>query len=111
MAQHHTMYTKQEICEIITMYIQSTHQPYRDPSPPYTEDPPIIKDPKHLDNWKWKTLALAGAQHVDEAFNENYQPHGANKLTLFTEKQRFVYAIFMTTLQTGTGWTRLGLEI
>ena len=48
-------------------------------------------------------LALAGAQHVDEVYDESNQPHGANKHAIFAKKQRFVYAIFMTILQTSTG--------
>jgi len=61
---------------------------------------PILKDEKQWDTWRHSTVALACAQDMVEVLNPAYHPSDAEQTLLFTEKQKYMYAVFERTLLT-----------
>ena len=62
-----------------------------------------LKDPKHWDEWRRSTVALARAQGVDEVLNPDYTPSGSDAQLLFQEKQKYMYSVFERVLLTDKG--------
>jgi hypothetical protein len=63
----------------------------------------VYKDEKQWDTWQRSTLAQARAQDVAEILDRDYAPTSSEERDLFTEKQKFMYAVFERTLQTDQG--------
>ena len=64
---------------------------------------PTLKDEKQWDNWNRTTKSLARTQDVIEVFDANFIPLDADAQALFTEKKKFVYAVFERCILTDTG--------
>jgi len=66
---------------------------------------PTLKDTKQWDRWQRGTLAQARAQGVSEILDPKFAPSASSpeEVTLFEEKQKYMYAVFERTLLTDTG--------
>jgi hypothetical protein len=63
----------------------------------------VYKDEKQWDSWQRSTIALARAQNVEDILDSTYIPSNQDEADLFTEKKKFMYAVFERTLQTDQG--------
>ena len=61
------------------------------------------KDEKQWDKYQRATLAQAHVQGVDEVLDSGYKPKSLKAKQLFTEKQKYMYAVFEKTLLTDQG--------
>ena len=66
---------------------------------------PLLKDDRAFGTFHSTTLAIARAHDIEDVFNPNYTPDTDEEIALFIEKQKFVYAVLVTTLQTDQGRT------
>jgi hypothetical protein len=64
---------------------------------------PVLKDDKQWDLWNQDTKAQARSQDVIDVLLPTYKPTTPEETALFDEKQKFMYAVFMKTIQTDTG--------
>jgi len=64
---------------------------------------PVLKQDSQFDVWKRETLAYAKAQGCHDVFDPTYTPLGTESITLFELQKDFVYATFVTNLQTDVG--------
>ena len=63
----------------------------------------IFKDDAAWDNWNCSTIAQARAQDVEQVLDPSYVPSSADEISLFEEKQKYMYAVFEKTLLTDKG--------
>ena len=64
---------------------------------------PTLKDDKYHDVWHRSFNTQAVAQDVADVLNETYVPSTADDIALFAEKQKFVYAVLESKVQTDRG--------
>jgi hypothetical protein len=64
---------------------------------------PTLKDDKQWDTWNQDTKAQARSQDVMEILTPTYKAVTPEDKALLDEKQKFMYAVFMKTVQTDTG--------
>jgi hypothetical protein len=64
---------------------------------------PTLKDDKQWDVWNQDARAQAHSQDVMEIFTPRYKPVSPDNVALFDEKQKFMYAVLMKTVQTDVG--------
>jgi hypothetical protein len=64
---------------------------------------PVLKDEKFNDSWHRSFVNQARAQDVSEVLDATYQPKTPNDIELFTEKQKYVYAILESKVLTDRG--------
>jgi hypothetical protein len=64
---------------------------------------PVLKDDKQWDLWNQDTKAQARSQDIIDVLLPSYKATTQEEITLFDEKQKFMYAVFMKTIQTDTG--------
>ena len=62
-----------------------------------------FKDDAAWDNWNRSTIAQARAQDVEEVLDPSYLPTTSDEISLFGEKQKYMYAVFEKTLLTDKG--------
>ena len=62
-----------------------------------------LRDDGAWDNWNRATIAQARAQDVDDVLDPNYSPTTSQAQDLFTEKLKYMYAVFEKTLLTDKG--------
>ena len=63
-----------------------------------------ISDDKQFDNWRRTTVAQARAQGVDDVLNPSFKPgNEPDKIALFQEKQKYMYAVFDKIMGTDEG--------
>jgi hypothetical protein len=55
---------------------------------------------KYHDIWHWSFVNQARAQDVSEVLDSTYVPVTQDDINLFTEKQKFVYAVLETKVLT-----------
>ena len=63
---------------------------------------PLTED-KQWDSWRRSTIATARIHDCEEILDPNYKPSTPEEKELFDEKQKFMYAVFETYLQTDMG--------
>jgi hypothetical protein len=63
----------------------------------------VLKDDKYHDVWHRSFNTQAVAQDVADALDETYVPTTVNDIELFFEKQKFVYAVLESKVQTDRG--------
>jgi hypothetical protein len=54
---------------------------------------PILEDEKFNDSWHGSFVNQARSQDVYEVLDGSYKPKSQSEMDLFTEKQKYVYAI------------------
>jgi hypothetical protein len=64
---------------------------------------PTLKDDKYHDTWHRSFNTQAMAQDVSDILDQNYVPQSADDIALFTEKQKFVYAVLESKVLTDRG--------
>ena len=64
---------------------------------------PILKDEKFNDSWHRSFVNQARAQDLSEILDPTYKPKSPSEEELFTEKQKFVYAILESKVHTDRG--------
>jgi hypothetical protein len=64
---------------------------------------PKLKADKGWDGWKRTVVTQARMQDVSEVLDHTYVPANPSLAALFTEKQKFMYAVFDTVLLTDQG--------
>jgi hypothetical protein len=64
---------------------------------------PILKDDKYHDVWYWSFDTQAVAQDVADLLDETYVSITVDYIALFSEKQKFAYAVLESKVQTGRG--------
>jgi hypothetical protein len=64
---------------------------------------PVLKDDKYNDVWLRSFNTQAVAQDVAGVLDERYVPTTVNDIALFSEKQKFVYAVLESKVQTNCG--------
>jgi len=62
-----------------------------------------FKDGKQFDSWQHSTLAQARAQDVADILDTTYVPLTPADKDLFSEKQKYMFAVFERTLLTDVG--------
>ena len=62
-----------------------------------------LKDDSAYDAWNCNTISQARAQGLEDVLDEKFKPTTAQEQELFNEKQKFMYAVFESTLKTDTG--------
>ena len=62
-----------------------------------------LKNDSQFDSWYRHTLSQARAQGVEEVLDPSYQPSSHTEQALFTEKQKYMFAVFESTLFTDKG--------
>jgi hypothetical protein len=55
------------------------------------------------DTWNRSVVTIARAQAIGQALDSTYQAVLPDKVALFAEKQKYLYAVFEQTLQTDKG--------
>ena len=63
----------------------------------------VYKDQKMWDTYQCATQAQARAQDISEVLDSTYTPITVEERELFTEKQKYMYAVFVKTLLTDQG--------
>ena len=66
---------------------------------------PTLNDENNQDQWHKDMQVQACAQGVDDVLDATYVPANADELALFTEKQKFVYAVLTKVVLTYQGKT------
>jgi hypothetical protein len=61
---------------------------------------PSLKDNKQWDLWNQDVKAQSRYQGVDDILDASYIPRTSTDITLFDEKQKFLYAVFLKTVLT-----------
>jgi hypothetical protein len=64
---------------------------------------PDLKQDKGWDGWNRGTISQARAQDVSEVLNDKYNPTDPIDIALFSEKQKFMYAVFKKHLLSDKG--------
>jgi hypothetical protein len=64
---------------------------------------PTLKQDKQWDNWQRAVIAQARAQDLIDVLDNNFVPIGIKGGNLFSEKQKFMYAVFEQTLLSNKG--------
>jgi hypothetical protein len=64
---------------------------------------PVLKDDKYHDVWHRSFNTQAVAQDAADVLDETYVPTTADCIALFSEKQKFVYAVLESKVQTDRG--------
>ena len=64
---------------------------------------PVLKDQRHWNNWQRSVLAQAHAHDIQEVFDTEYYPLGDEQEKLFSEKNKFAYAVLNRVVQTNEG--------
>ena len=70
------------------------------------KDPSVFqhfKDDKMWDNWHTHFVAQARAQELDNILDPEYIPPSTEQCELFVKQQKYVYAVFVSTIQTREG--------
>lgn len=62
-----------------------------------------FKEGKCWDTRRRNTLATARAQDIDDVLDLEHSPSTQEERNIFSEKQKFMYSVFSTTLQTDRG--------
>jgi len=62
-----------------------------------------FKDGKPFDSWQHSTLAQARAQDIDDVLDPCYVPPTPADKDLFSEKQKYMFAVFERTLLIDVG--------
>jgi hypothetical protein len=63
----------------------------------------VLKDEKFNDSWHRSFVNQARAQDVSEVLDSSYKPKTPTEVDLFTEKQKYVYAILESKVLTDRG--------
>ena len=63
----------------------------------------VLKDEDNWDDWKRKMMATVDNHNCEDVINPSYAPTSLDEITLFREKNKFMYNVFLTILQTPTG--------
>jgi hypothetical protein len=64
---------------------------------------PVIKQDTEWDSWNRSIVSLARAQAIEQVLDSTYTPILINEISLFEEKQKYMYAVFARTMQTDKG--------
>jgi hypothetical protein len=64
---------------------------------------PSLKDDKQWDLWNQDVKAQSRYQGVNDILDVSYVPRTSTDITLFDEKQKFMYAVFLKTVLTDQG--------
>ena len=64
---------------------------------------PVLKDDKYHDVWHRSFKTQAVAQDVSKLLDETYVPKTADDIALFFEKQKYLYAVLESKVQTDRG--------
>ena len=64
---------------------------------------PTLKDEKYHDVWHRSFATQARAQDVADVLDESYTPTSAEDIALFTEKQKYLYAVLESKVLTDRG--------
>ena len=60
----------------------------------------VLKEDKQWDTWKRSTLATARSHGCEQVFDPTYKPSTSDKISVFDEKQKFIYSVFEEKLKT-----------
>jgi hypothetical protein len=64
---------------------------------------PVMKDDKYHDVWHRSFNTQAVARDVADVLDETYVPTTVDDIALFSEKQKFLYAVLERKVQTDCG--------
>ena len=64
---------------------------------------PVMTQDTQWDSWSRSVVSLARAQSVEQVLDDKYKPVLLDEIALFSEKQKFLYAVFERTLQSDKG--------
>jgi hypothetical protein len=64
---------------------------------------PIITQDAQWDAWNRSIVSIARAQSVEQVLDSKFKPVLQEEVLLFSEKQKFMYAVFERTIQTDKG--------
>jgi len=64
---------------------------------------PVLKDQRQWNNWQRSMLAQAHAHDIQDVFDPGYEPQDDEQERLFTEKNKFAYAVLNRVVQTDEG--------
>jgi hypothetical protein len=64
---------------------------------------PTITQDAQWDSWNRSIVSTARAQSVEDVLNPKFKPVLQEEVLLFSEKQKFMYAVFERTIQTDKG--------
>jgi hypothetical protein len=64
---------------------------------------PVIKQDTEWDSWNRSIVSIARTQNIDQVLDSDYRPVLVDEVSLFEEKQKYMYAVFERTMQTDKG--------